>query len=250
MKNCPYCGGEIKDEASVCKYCGKGLIYMSSDGTSIPVKVDPPVIAPSPTPSVPADESSALDAPGVQPHNQWIEENKIPDPAPFVAAPIVAAPGDPKMKRCPYCAEEIRAEASICRFCGRNLGSTPVVSETPVLNERFESTIRDYQRNGYSLVSKMANSAIMERRAPIAAGLMAMWIVIFWIGAIIYGSEGNRKKYTVNINTRPDGSVEVFGGTFEEVEKDKKSRNIIGWIIFGLVIATFICAIASGGFNQ
>jgi hypothetical protein len=79
---------------------------------------------------------------------------------------------------------------------------------------------------------------------------MAMWIVIFWIGAIIYGSEGNRKKYTVNINTRPDGSVEVFGGTFEEVEKDKKSRNIIGWIIFGLVIATFICAIASGGFNQ
>jgi len=250
MKNCPYCGGEIKDEASVCKYCGKGLIYMSSDGTSTHVKVEKPTIAPSPTPTVPVYESKPLNAPGVEPQSQWIEENKIPDPAPFVAAPIVAAPGDPKMKRCPYCAEEIRAEASICRFCGRNLGSTPVISETPAINERFENTIRDYQRNGYSLVSKMANSAIMERRAPVAAGLMAMWIVTFWIGAIIYGSEGNRKKYTVNINTRADGGVDVFGGTYEQVEKEKKSRNIVGWIIFSLVLATFICAIASGAYSQ
>lgn len=79
-----------------------------------------------------------------------------------------------------------------------------------------------------------------------------MWIVTFWIGAIIYGSEGNRKKYTVNINTRPDGGVDVFGGTYEQLVKDKKSRNITGWIIFGLVMAGLICyfiGIASGNMN-
>jgi hypothetical protein len=245
MKNCPYCGGEIKDEASVCKYCGKGLIFMSSSDGSTQIKADQSTFTPPATINASSQESSALVDPGVKPQGQWIEENKIPDPAPFVTAPV-----EHKMKRCPYCAEEIRAEASICRYCGRNLSSTPVISETPVVNDRFESTIRDYQRNGYSLVSRMANSAIMERRAPIAGGLLAMWIVTFWIGAIIYGSEGNRKKYTVNINTRADGGVDVFGGTYEQVEKEKKSRNIIGWIIFSLVLATFICAIASGAYNQ
>lgn len=255
MKNCPYCGAEIKDEASVCRYCGKGLIFMGSGGVAIPARPAPSTPTPKSPIDTPAPESTAQDTPPVEPPSQWIEEKMIPDPSPYVAAPIVAASvvaasESPKMKRCPYCAEEIRAEASICRFCGRNLGSTPAISETPVVNERFESIIRDYQRNGYSLVSKMANSAVMERRAPVAGGLMAMWIVTFWIGAIIYGSEGNRKKYTVNINTRADGSVDVFGGTYDQVEKDKKSRNIVGWIIFGLVIGTFICAIASGALNQ
>ena len=165
-------------------------------------------------------------------------EQTLPDPSPFIPANE-----KPVMKRCPYCAEEIRAEATICRYCGHNLNA-PVVSETPQVNELFESIIRDYQRNGYSMVSKMLNSAIMERRAPVAAGLMAMWIVTFWIGAIIYGSEGNRKKYTVTINSTADGRVDVLGGTLEEMEKDKKTRNIVGWIIFGLVIVGFIAALS------
>jgi hypothetical protein len=51
-------------------------------------------------------------------------EAEIPEPAPSATQPT-----ERSYKRCPACAEDVFAEAVVCRFCGHQCVSTPPAEE-------------------------------------------------------------------------------------------------------------------------